>query len=177
MTRSARALFLVAAMSVLVAACGDDNKVGSDELTNFKEGTTSTRLGQTTTTAPPETTTTTGKDGTGTTAKATTTTSIPVTAQIKILPTSAGKYFDPGVACGVVNTVARWTNTDSVARGVSVGGQSSGAIPPGGTFDYRMPSSPTQVSYGEDSSVPGYRPFANAQLNVYPTAGDAQRCA
>ena len=177
MNRRTRHLIVaMASVALATAACGDDNKVGSDELTNFKEGTTSTRLGQTTTTAPPETTTTTG-GSTGTTGKATTTTSLPISAQIKILPTSAGNYFDPRDACAVVNTVARWTNTDSVPRGLSVAGQRSGPIAPNATWDFKLPGSPTQINYGEDESVPGYRPFATGTLKVYPTQADAQRCA
>jgi hypothetical protein len=165
MIRSARPILLAAAMAVLVAGCGSDNKVGSDELTDFKEGTTSTRLGQTTTTAPPETTTTTNASGgTGTTAKATTTTTQQVSLNISILGTSP--WFDPNIGCTQPNALVRWTNKDTQVRSVLIAGVSSGPIAPGGIFDFKAPSTKTDVRYTEDSSVPGYRPFADGHLNT-----------
>ncbi len=158
-----------AATILLVAACGNDNKVGDESLLNFKDQ-ANQRLGDTTTTAAPATTAppTTVAGGkaavggaTSTTARATTTTQ-QNTFDIAINSDAATSQFDPPSAQVYVGTIVRWVNKDTVPRSVEAdaGQFKSAALPPGGTFTFRV-SAPGRLNYHD-----GTRPYAVASLEV-----------
>lgn len=165
-----RRMSVALALLVVMAACGDKNKVGDESLLNFKDQ-TNERLGQTTTTpAPvttaPPTTVAGGKAGVGgttsSTARATTTTQV-VTFDIAINSDQAStSQFDPPSARVFVGTMVRWINKDTVARSVEAdGGEfASPSIPPGQTFSYRV-STAGRLNYHD-----GTRPYAVASLEV-----------
>lgn len=172
---------IVAALLCLasLAACSEDNKVGTGVKVEKGEGGTN-RLGVTTTTeaaaAAPETTaapaptTTVNPGARPTTTAAPTTTSAPATTApqaqafvIEIYGDNSGmKQFEPPQAGVRLGTVVRWVNKDSVNRSVesAEAGFQSPLIPPGGTFDYKTDTKGT-FNYQD-----GTRPYAVAVLQV-----------
>lgn len=168
-------------LATLLAACGEENKVGSDKILDFKEK-TNDRLGVTTTTAaaveaPVETAPPggAGKAAVGaTTAPPTTqppTTQAPTTTQapkvqafeITINGDNSGTtQFDPSSSRVFVGTLVRFVNNDSVPRSVEedTGRFKSGPIAPGGTFEYRADT------VGRFNITDGTRPYAVGVLEV-----------
>lgn len=173
-------------LATLLSSCGDENKVGSDKILDFKEQ-TNDRLGVTTTTvaAPTETTTAQGpaKAAVGATTTttaavvATTTTQAPATTaaptttearkeqafEISITADNSGtSQFDPSASRVFKGTLVRFVNKDSVARSVEEdrGAFKSGAIAPGGSFDYRADT------VGKFNITDGTRPYAVGSLEV-----------
>lgn len=177
------ALLLVA--SLVLAACGGDNKVGDEKILDFKEQ-TQQRLGETTTTAAPTETTAApvaapgGKAGLGaTTVPPTTaapaTTAAPVTTttterkqavfEIRINGDSAGAaQFDPSAARVFVGTQVRFTNADVEPRSVEAdnGTFQSPSIAPGDSWTYNA------TTAGRFNYHDGTRPYAVASLEVLP---------
>ena len=184
MTRRAMVL-LLAAMAVVSAACGSDNKVGDESLLNFKEQ-ANQRLGETTTTTAAPTTTTAqgavtsttkpkagaGGAATSTTAKAgtaatvTTATTAPAPVQtvreIYIYGDDAAQPLDPQVQTAYTGSIIRWVNKDSVDRQVRAdsGQFASPVIRPGGSWDYTANTVGT-FAYGDDT-----RPYVKGELRV-----------
>lgn len=158
-------LLLALSLLAVAAACGDSSKVGSDDLTNFKEKEQG-KLGTTSTTAPPETTAPpTTAQGAVTTAKnvTTTTASKAPSLQITIQSDSKGSAFQPTVGKVLQGTVVRWNNTDSVPRSVVSDDEQSfdsGPIAPGAFYDY------TATRVGTFNYHDGTRPYAVASLQV-----------
>lgn len=169
----------------LLSSCGEENKVGSDKILDFKEQ-TNDRLGVTTTTvaAPTETTTAQGpsKAAVGATTTtvavvATTTTRPPVTTaapattvarveqafEISINADNSGtSQFDPSASRVFKGTLVRFVNKDSVPRSVEEdrGAFKSGVIAPGGMFDFRADT------VGKFNITDGTRPYAVGSLEV-----------
>lgn len=165
-----------------VTACGEENKVGSDKILDFKEK-TNERLGVTTTTATTapstETTAAAGKAAVGAAPPSTTTTAPPSTTaaptttaapkvqafEISINGDNSGaSQFDPSSARVFQGTLIRFVNKDSVARSVEEdrGVFKSGSIPPGGTFDY-VANTPGKFNISD-----GTRPYAVGVIEVVP---------
>ncbi|MCA1845280.1 MAG: hypothetical protein LC792_19225, partial [Actinobacteria bacterium] len=159
-----RRIGILCATVLLVSgmSCGKSNKVGSDELTNFTEGTTSTRLGQTASTAPPETTTTAKgaptSQGTTTTAKQQPFNTIEINLD--------SPHFRPPVAEAVQGRIIAWKNVDSTDRGVEsndAGLFASPPIKPGATWEWTVPKSLPPGNYNYHDST---RPYAGGTLSV-----------
>lgn len=161
---------------LLVAACGEDNKVGDESLLDFKDQ-VNDQLGATTTTVAPTTTIA----PTGTTApqqaaigKTTATTAAPkpvATTQpagpsffeIAITGDNSGTtQFDPANVTVQKGVKVRWTNKDSKPRSVEAddGTFVSPMIAPGGTYVYTA-AKPGRFNYSD-----GTRPYAVAVLEV-----------
>lgn len=183
MTRRATVL-LLAAVALLGAACGSDNKVGDESLLNFKEQ-ANNRLGETTTTTAAPTTTTakaataTTKPGAkaggvvtsttakpGTAATATTAKPAPVNVQtireIFIQSDEAELALDPQIQTAYTGSVIRWTNKDKVARSVRAdsGQFASPPIAPGASWDYTA-NTVGNFAYSDDT-----RPYVKGELRV-----------
>ena len=180
-----RFCILAAVLSLFaLAACGEDNKVGTGVKVEKGEG-ANNRLGVTTTTeapageAPTETTaaaapTTTAKAAAATTtttaAPKPTTTAAPATTApaaqafvIEIYADNSGKkQFEPPQSAVRLGTVVRWVNKDTLARSVESeqGGFQSPSIPPGGSFDF------TTDAKGTFNYQDGTRPYAQGVLQV-----------
>jgi len=173
-------------MATLLASCGEENKVGSDKILDFKEQ-TNDRLGVTTTTeaAAPATTVAgaPGKAAVGapTTSAPTSTTAAPTTvAPTTVAPTTAPppkeqafeiginadnsgtSQFDPSASRVFKGTLVRFVNNDSVPRSVEEdrGVFKSGSIAPGATFEYRADT------VGKFNITDGTRPYAVGSLEV-----------
>lgn len=182
-----RLVILVCCLAIAMglASCGEENKVGSDKILDFKEQ-TNDRLGVTTTTvvAPTETTVAAapGKAAVGattttaappTTAAAPVTTAAPTTTaapppkeqafEVAINGDNSGSsQFDPSASRVFKGTLVRFVNKDSVARSVEEdrGLFKSGSIPPGGAFEYRADT------VGKFNFTDGTRPYAVGSLEV-----------
>lgn len=177
---------LVAALAVLsafllLAACGDDSKVGSDKLKDFESKGGSGALGGTTSTVKPTGTTvaapqatappTTPKPAAVTTttarAVATTTAPTPTTAAagivVKIQGDNQGNAFEPSNTRAYQNTTIRFQNVDSAPHQVKArkGEFESPSIPPGGTWDFRLTLPPGTYEYTDAA-----RPYAVGYLEV-----------
>ncbi len=186
MNKSRILLVVVAMMASVWAGCGEKNKVGDDQLLDFKEQ-AQDRLGATTSTVPVETTLAPvggGKAGVGqatTTAPPTTqapvvttappTTAAPVTTttarqapvtEIAINSDGGASQFDPSQAAAFVGGIFRWTNKDSVPRSVEAddGSFRSPMLAPGESFDLKASRAGT-VNYHD-----GTRPYAVAAIQA-----------
>lgn len=181
------ALRLLAASLVvlLLGACGEDNKVGSDVDLGIKSQVEQQRLGARTTTTtaiattvpPPagkagvgeaSTTTTTARPVATTAAPTTTTTAQPqerVALEIGVNGDNSGtSQFDPSAARVYVGSLVKWTNNDSQPRSIEAdGGEfSSGTLQPGQSFTFRA------AAAGKFNYHDGTRPYAVASLEVLP---------
>jgi plastocyanin len=162
----------------LLAACGEDNKVGNDKLLTFQEQAKKAQLGATTTTVAPTTTaaaaqtqeraalgnSTTTAPTTTEAPKATTTTVAEIKAfDVSVNSDNAGTtQFDPSVSSIYVGTLIRFTNTDTVSRSVEAdnGEFNSGPIAPGANWVYKA----TKV--GRFNFHDGTRPYAVGSVEV-----------
>jgi plastocyanin len=186
MTRRVMVL-LLAAVALLGAACGSDNKVGDESLLNFKEQ-ANNRLGETTiTTAAPTTTTAKAAVSTTTRAKsaggagATTTTGKSGSAPTATMPTTTTRPAqtireihihgdnDPGhdaleplTQTAYVGSIIRWINNDRVPRAVRAdsGQFVSPMIQPGASWDYAARTA-GEFDYSDDT-----RPYVTGKLVV-----------
>ena len=171
-------LILVTTLLALLAACGEDSKVGSDKLKNFESQQGDGALGATTTTAAPETTTTTAAPA-ATTAppKATTTTAkpaptttaapTPTTAApsivVKIQGDGQGNAFEPSNVRAYANSTIRFENVDTAAhqlRGRN-GEFQTPSIAPGSSYDFKATLAPGNYEYTDTA-----RPYAVGYLEV-----------
>lgn len=174
-------LVVVVLLLASLAACGEENKVGDDQLLDFKEQ-AQERLGATTTTVPVETTLPTdggGKAGVGQTTVAPAPTAAPTTAppttaaptttvrqapvtEIAINSDGGSSQFDPSQAAAFVGGIFRWTNKDSVPRSVEAddGSFRSPMLAPGETFEFKAAKTGT-VNYHD-----GTRPYAVGAIQV-----------
>ncbi|HUF33187.1 MAG TPA: hypothetical protein VMN58_08285 [Acidimicrobiales bacterium] len=179
MTIGRRLAAALIAAAVLLAACGGDTSVGSDELRSFEEQEAGEgRLGETTTTAvdlgsgplseeatpdtaPPET----APPATTAPPPPPPPTTAPVdnaAITIAIRSDDFSPQFNPSVARVFAGSVVRWVNEDSEVRSVNAGDGSfaSGDIAPGGTFERRF-DQPGIFDYRD-----GTRPYVTARLEV-----------
>ncbi|HVF32140.1 MAG TPA: hypothetical protein VM933_03785 [Acidimicrobiales bacterium] len=174
-----RLAILAIVLSLLgLAACSEDNKVGTGVKVDKKAGGTN-RLGATTTTeaaaAPVETTAAPATTAPRAAAPTTAATAPPTTAAsattapqaqafvIDINADNSGlKQFEPPQAGVRLGTVVRWVNKDTTARSVESqdAGFQSPLIPPGGSWDYKTDTKGT-FNYQD-----GTRPYAVAVLQV-----------
>ena len=172
---------LTSVLALLVAACGEDSKVGSEKLENFESQSGDGALGATTTTVAPETTTTAAaaattapppppKATTTTTAKpAPTTTAAPtpttaaVSIIVKIQGDGQGNAFEPSNVRAYTGSTIRFENVDTAAHQVrSRNGEfQSPSIAPGSSFDYKVTLAPGNYEYTDTS-----RPYAVGYLEV-----------
>jgi plastocyanin len=170
-------LRIVAVLFVLLAACGDENKVGEDVDLGIKSQVEQERLGaRTTTTTPPETTAP-PQQQKASVGAAPTTTAAPVTTQapattqapervaieITINGDNSGTtQFEPSQARVFAGSLVKWTNKDSVARSVEAddGSFDSGPLQPGQSFTYRADK------VGRFNYTDGTRPYAVGALEV-----------
>lgn len=172
----------IAALLLLVlAACGEDNKVGEGVDLGIKSEVEGERLGaRTTTTAAAETTVPPPqqKASVGATTAPTTappTTAAPTTAppttkapekvaiEISINGDSSGTtQFEPSQTRVFAGSLVKWTNADSVARSVEAddGTFNSGMLEPGQSFTYRA------EKVGRFNYTDGTRPYAVGALEV-----------
>jgi plastocyanin len=161
----------VCGATLLLSACGGDNKVGDDSLLNFKDQ-ANKRLGETTTTVAVATTVAGAKGQLGLGAATTTTrpvaTTQPAQAQQATLEIdinsdgAASTQFDPSGARVYKGSLVKWVNKDTQARSVEsdTGAFKSPSIPPGGTWTYSA-TTPGKFNYHD-----GTRPYAVASLEV-----------
>jgi plastocyanin len=173
-------VILVTTVLALLAACGEDSKVGSDKLKNFESQSGDGALGATTTTAAPETTTTaaaaapttTAKPAPTTTAKpAPTTTAAPtptttqVSIVVKIQGDGQGNAFEPSNVRVYANSTIRFENVDSAAHQVRGrnGEFQSPSIAPGSSYDFKVTIAPGNYEYTDTA-----RPYAVGYLEVLP---------
>jgi plastocyanin/predicted small secreted protein len=177
-TTTVLAAFLLIASFVL-AACGDDTKVGSDNLKDFKSESGSGALGgATTTVAPVETTAapavtaapvTTAKPAPVTTAKPAPTTTAPTATTVaasivvKVQGDAQGNAFEPSNTRVYGGSVVRFENTDSAAHQVRArnGEFQSPSIAPGGTWDFKVNLGPGNYEFTDAT-----RPYAVGYLEV-----------
>lgn len=166
---------VTAVLFLLLAACGEDNKVGEDVDLGIKSQVEQERLGaRTTTTAPPETTVPPEQQKASVGAAPTTTappTTAPPTTQapekvaieITINGDDSGTtQFEPSQARVFVGSLVKWTNTDSVTRSLEAddGTFASGPLQPGQSFTYRA------EKVGRFNYTDGTRPYAVGALEV-----------
>ena len=179
MNRHAFAALVIAACSLLLlAACGDDSKVGSDKLKNFESQGGQGALGGTTTTVKPAGTTAPQNTAPATTAKpaATTTTAKPVTTTtaptattaapsivVKIQGDGQGNAFEPSNTRAYQGSTVRFQNVDSAAHQVKArkGEFESPNIPAGGTWDFKLTLAPGTYEFTDS-----VRPYAVGYLEV-----------
>jgi hypothetical protein len=162
---------------VVLAACGEDNKVGEGVDLGVKSQVEQERLGaRTTTTTPPETAPPSQEKASvgATTAPPTTppppptappTTQAPekVAIEIGINGDSSGTtQFEPSQSRVFAGSLVKWTNKDSVARSVEAddGAFNSGMLEPGQSFTYRADT------IGRFNYTDGTRPYAVGALEV-----------
>ena len=183
--RGMRWVALLAVMAALAAGCGQDNKVGDEQLLDFEEQ-VGDRLGETTTTIAPAVTTTTagataatkpggGPAGPATTATTRTSATQPVATtattaprqeipplEIFIHDDTASDKIDPADARMFLGGVVRWTNRDIVVRGVKATTTRfpCETIAPGASCDFK-PTAAGLFDYGDST-----RPYVNATLEV-----------
>jgi plastocyanin len=169
---------IVPLLFLLLAACGEDNKVGEGVDLGVKSQVEQERLGaRTTTTAPPDTAPPSQEKASvgATTAPPTTQPPAPTTAppttqapekvaiEISINGDSSGTtQFEPSQSRVFAGSLVRWTNKDTVARSVEADGGAfnSGMLEPGQSFTYRA----DQV--GRFNYTDGTRPYAVGALEV-----------
>lgn len=173
---------VLAVAALLLAACGEDNKVGEEVDLGIKSEVEQERLGaRTTTTAAPATTAvtqpqkasvgaTTAPPATQAPTTAPPTTAPPTTAapervaiEISINGDSSGTtQFEPSQTRVFVGSLVKWTNRDSVARSVEAddGSFKSGLLEPGQSFTYRA------EKVGRFNYTDGTRPYAVGALEV-----------
>jgi hypothetical protein len=182
-----RYLGCVVLVALIVAGCGQDNKVGDERLLDFEEQ-VGERLGETTTTTAAEVTTTTAdataatRPGGGPVGQATTTTrktaatqpaaTTTTTAPEQVIPAleifiyddNAPKPIDPEYARQYAGSLVRWINKDSVPRGVKATTTRfpCETIAPGASCDFK-PTAAGLFDYGDST-----RPYVNATLEVLP---------
>lgn len=171
----------LAIASIVLSACGGDNKVGDDKILDFKEEAQG-RLGATTTTAPPVETTAVpaagGKAGIGgAVSTAPPTTAAPVTAppetttterkqavfEVVINGDNAGAtQFDPSASRVYAGTLVRFVNRDTEPRSVEAddGAFQSPPIAPGDSWTYNA-NTPGRFNFHD-----GTRPYAVGSLEV-----------
>jgi plastocyanin len=179
-TRRTTALAAVLLSLALLAACGKDTKVGSDDLTDFKsEGGAGALGGETTTvpaaettvapavTAAPQTTakpapTTTAKPAPTTTAAPTATT-VQASIVVKVQGDTQGNAFEPSTTQVYQGSIVRFENTDSAAHQVRArnGEFQSPSIAPGGTWDFKVNLGPGTYEFTDAT-----RPYAVGYLEV-----------
>lgn len=160
-----RVLAPLLALTVLVSACGGDEKVGDESLL---EGTDEEgggpRLGETTTTTAGA-----AAETTVATTAATAATAPPTTAQaapsVEIAinsDTTQGGQFQPRVAQVPSGAIVRFVNKDTVARSVvaDAGSFDSGPIAPGASWDW------TAGGAGSYNYSDGTRPYAVGSIEV-----------
>jgi plastocyanin len=188
MTRRAVVLVVAAAVALMGAGCGSDNKVGDESLLNFKEQanerlgeTTTTTAAPTTTTAAAKATTTTAKAGTKAGAGATTSTakgSTASTASIQTTTTQPAQTvreiyiygdsdaghdaLEPLTQTAYTGSIIRWINKDKVPRSVRAdsGQFASPMIAPGASWDYAARTA-GEFDYSDDT-----RPYVTGKLVV-----------
>lgn len=166
------AIALLGLTSVL-AACGEDNKVGSGVDTDI-EGQGGPRLGEATTTVPPETTVAPTTAAPPPTAAQVVTTAPPATAAPTTTPpttqraaqvlevsiTSAG--FEPANVRVYTGQQVRFTNKDEQVRSVKAGDNSfsSGDLAPGASWTFATNQA------GRYDITDGTRPFVVGSIEV-----------
>ena len=173
-------LVLLALLSLGVAACGEDSKVGSDKLKNFESQEGDGALGATTTTAapaeaattaPPAAAPTTAPPTTAppTTKPAPTTTAPPVATTaapsiiVKIQGDGQGNAFEPSNVRAYANSTIRFENVDSAAHQIrSRNGEfQSPSLAPGAVWDFKVNVAPGNYEYTDTA-----RPYAVGYLEV-----------
>lgn len=166
-----RCTIVAVALSLLMlAACSEDNQVGTGVKVEKGAGGTN-RLGVTTTTEAPATTAapeTTAAPATTARPAATTAPSQTTAPQAKAFvieihgDSSGNNKFDPPQAAVRLGTVVRWVNKDSDPRSVQSedAGFKSDLLPPGGSFEYKTDQKGT-FNYQD-----GTRPYAVGVLQV-----------
>jgi plastocyanin len=177
MPRRFSPLLVLAVASVVLAACGGSNKVGSEKILDFKEEAQG-RLGTTTTTAAPQETAPPaggGKAGVGgatTTAVPATTIPKPTTTtterkqttfEIAIRGDNTGAtQFDPSASRVFAGTLVKFVNKDTEPRSVEsdTNAFQSPSIPPGGSWTYDAKTA------GKFNFHDGTRPYATGSLEV-----------
>lgn len=151
-------------VAVALAACGEDNEVGSGVDLNIADQAEGVRLGETTTTeAPAESSGERAALGDTSTTAAPTTTVQEVTLAIAINGDSGTEtQFNPSAARVYVGSLVEWVNRDTVARSVVAddGTFDSGMIAPGGTFRFEAKTA------GNFPYTDGTRPYAVGTLEV-----------
>ena len=166
-----RPLALLFALSLVLAACGEDNSVGGGDVFEFDQQQAEALGGSTTTTTAPDeatipdqTTTTVAQT---TTTVAQTTTTVPpeqqqVSVEVLIQEDSTGQAFAPRIVAIPVGGKVRFVNHTSMARSVVAdnGAFNSGDIPPGGVWIFEA-TSPGQYNYTD-----GTRPYAVGTVDV-----------
>jgi plastocyanin len=164
-TRSRLALGVCTAM--LLAACGESNKVGSKSLINFQDE-AQQRLGQSTPSpAPaPVAAATAGAPGkqalAAPTAAPRQASEEQVALTIAINDDSAGTNFDPSVARVLAGSQVRWVNNDKVPRSVEsdTGAFASGMLQPGAAWIWKFKAA------GKFNYHDGTRPYAVGLVEV-----------
>ena len=157
----------IAALAILVAACGGDESVGSDAAFQFDQDQIEDITGETTTTvvAAETTTTAVAAETTTTAAVAQTTTTLPpeqqaVSVEVQILDNSP--YFSPNAISVPVGGVIRFVNAGSGTFTVLHDGGmfKSPALAPGEVWIYDAVT-PGQFNYSDEG-----RPFAVGVFEV-----------
>lgn len=167
-----RILTTLAAIALLLAACGEDNSVGDAAAFEFDQQQAEALGGSTTTTevvedTVPDVTSTTAAQQTATTAAPQTTTTLPpeqqeVSIEVLIQEDSTGQAFKERIVAVPVGGKVRFRNTTSVARSVVAdnGAFNSGDIAPGAVWIWTA-NAPGQYNYTD-----GTRPYAVGTVDV-----------
>jgi plastocyanin len=156
---------VVVLLGAAAAACGGDNKVGSEGLLNVRDQVNAQRLGQATTTIP-ATSTSLARLGLKPSTTAPPTTAVSETViTINSDTSGAAAQFTPNQAPAYVNQQVRWVNNDTKVRWLKftegvLQGQRSPDIAPGQSWATRF-GSPGRLRY-ED----GTRPYAVGYVTV-----------
>lgn len=162
-------LMCVAAAALLVlVACGENTKVGSEQLLDFEEEVQKGLGGKAVTPAPaatvaPQASVPASRRAAIGAQKDTPRQNV-ATIDIQIQGDRVGSAFKPVVAVVFVGSIAKWTNTDTKARSVEADGDefTSGPIAPGAAWSYTT-TKPGKFNYHD-----GTRPYAVATLEVRP---------
>jgi len=152
------------ALTFLASACGGDEDVGDESLTEGLEGGGSgPRLGETTTTTAAATTDeTVATTAPPATAPPTTAAQAPSVEVSINSDNTAGGQFQPRVAQVPSGAIVRFVNKDSQPRSVVADGGAfdSGPIAPGATWDW------TAAGAGSYNYSDGTRPYAVGTIEV-----------
>jgi plastocyanin len=167
-----RTLAAIGLLALLTTGCSSDNKVGQDDLLNFKEKSPGAFDADPSPSKSPAVKTT--KASAAPVASRTSRPSPPAKASPKPAAdpialtitinsdTGGQSQFDPSAARIYQGTCVQWKNADRVARSVVADANafSSGPIPAGGTYTY-CPKAAGKFNYHD-----GTRPYAVASLEV-----------
>ena len=149
---------LVSVLAVLaVAACGDQNAVGSQSLTNFTPAPSPRAI------PSPSPSPVAGGPGTHPSPVTQHSTAPPaVTVTVAINADTSSHQMDPSPITVAAGTIVKWVNHDTVARGIEAANNSfkSPPIPPGGSWTYTFSVSGT---YDYQDST---RPYVTGEVVV-----------